>query len=226
MPRNIIAPAYNPNQQNYFARSHKPRGLPPPAELSQRVEEAKTSAKLLSQVVQSTPPSEVLGNELIKEFADRCQSASRSMQSYIHSDNPAPDEDTLLTLIETNDQLATAMSRHQRGVLHARRLTGAVSASPQAQQGPFEAPSITPAPNGTHQSGAYSPPPGPPPNRTPIQENRDPFADHNEIGGPQPSGSLQAPLVPQNYGMPPEGVSVPSTGSEQPQQATKPRYRF
>lgn len=47
------------------------------------------------------------------------------MQTYIHSDAPAPDEDTLLTLIETNDQLATAMSRHQRALLQARRLTSA-----------------------------------------------------------------------------------------------------
>ena len=127
MQQNMMAPT-TPNirnQQNYFARNHRPRGLPPPLELAQRVEEARTSAKLLSQVVQSTPPNEVLGNELIKEFVERCQSATRSMQDYIHSDNPAPDEDTLLTLIETNDQLATAISKHQRALLQARRATGA-----------------------------------------------------------------------------------------------------
>ena len=45
------------------------------------------------------------------------------MQKYIHADNPAPDEDTLLTLIETNDALATSMSRHQRALLQARRMT-------------------------------------------------------------------------------------------------------
>jgi hypothetical protein len=71
--------------------------------------------------VQSTPPSEVLGNELIKEFADRCQSASRSIQGYINAEDPAPDDDTLLTLIETNDQLTLSMSKHQRAVLQARK---------------------------------------------------------------------------------------------------------
>ena len=236
--RNFNPQPYNPNHQNYFARSHKPKGLPPPAELFQRVEEAKTSAKLLSQVVQSTPSSEVLGNELIKEFADRCQSASRSMQSYIHSDNPAPDEDTLLTLIETNDQLATAMSKHQRAILHARRVTGSISPSPQAQHGPFEVPSpgplqpngfrYPPSASGSGGGGAYTPPAGPPPNRQPPPEQMNPFADHNQAEASSPlPGNLQAPLVPQNYGLPPERVPVPTGDIEQPQpQTTKPRYRF
>jgi hypothetical protein len=71
--------------------------------------------------VQSTPPSEALGNELIKEFADRCLSASRSIQGYINAEDPAPDDDTLLTLIETNDQLTLSMSKHQRAILQARK---------------------------------------------------------------------------------------------------------
>ncbi|MCJ1347754.1 hypothetical protein MMC31_005983, partial [Peltigera leucophlebia] len=124
MPPVPMGPVYNANQQNYFARSHKPHGLPPPDELAQRIEEAKTSSKLLLQVVQSTPPGELQGNELIKEFVQRCQSASTSVQGYIHSTSPPPDEDTLLTLIETNDQLSTALSRHQRALLQAVRVTG------------------------------------------------------------------------------------------------------
>ncbi|KAL9611514.1 MAG: hypothetical protein Q9167_003838 [Letrouitia subvulpina] len=122
--RSPNAPPYNPNQTNYFARDHRPRGLPAPHELAQRIEEAKTSAKLLQQVVQSTPPREVLGHELIKEFVERCQSASRSIQGYINSENPPPDQDTLLTLIETNDQISTSMSIYQRAMLQARRVTG------------------------------------------------------------------------------------------------------
>ena len=61
------------------------------------------------------------GNDLLVEFAERCGSASRSIQNYIAADDPAPDPDTLLTLIETNDALAAALSRHQRAVLAARR---------------------------------------------------------------------------------------------------------
>ena len=143
--------------QNYFARSHKNKGLPAPHELAARIEEAKTSAKLLQQVVMSTPTNEILGNDLIKEFADRCQSASRSVQGYIHADNPAPDDDTLLTLIETNDQLSNAMSKHQRAVLNARKLLSppgptpsppalsAASEPPKEEQNPFADPNQPPA---------------------------------------------------------------------------------
>ena len=207
MPFSAQAPQFN-NQQNYPTRSHKHRGLPSPAELAQRVEEAKTSAKLLSQLVQSTPPAEMLGNELIKEFVERCQSASRSMQNYIHSDNPSPDEDTLLTLIETNDQLATAMSKHQRALLQARRTTG-VSPSPhttpnppKTHSGPYEAPANPPA--GVPRNPSYTAPQGPPPGRQTDEQN--PFGDqHAEMN------DLQAPMAPQ-YGMPP-----PSLGKEHDQ---------
>ena len=195
----MMNPEYNPNQQNYFARNHKPRGLPPPAELAQRVEEAKTSAKLLSQVVQSTPPAEVLGNELIKEFVERCQSASRSVQSYIHSNNPPPDEDTLLTLIETNDQLATALSRHQRAMLQARRATGTPSPNPPPNQsGPYEAPAnpSTGPPPGLSLNGPGSK------KQVPPSDEQNPFGDHNETSRPE-EDTQQAPLSPQ-YGMPPK----------------------
>lgn len=190
----------NQNQQNYFARNHKPRGLPPPAELAQRVEEAKTSAKLLSQVVQSTPANEVLGNELIKEFVDRCQSATRSMQDYIHSDNPPPDEDTLLTLIETNDQLATAISKHQRALLQARRAKGASPLS--TATGPYEAPAAPVASSNEPRNGLFTPPMGPPPRKQTRQpEDQNPFDDQHEAHGS--SYDAQAPLAPPSFGLPP-----------------------
>lgn len=187
----------NPNQQNYFARNHKPHGLPPPHELAQRIEEARTSSKLLLQVVQSTPPAELLGNELVKEFVERCQSASRSIQGYIHSNNPPPDEDTLLTLIETNDQLSTSISRHQRALLQARRITGPanVAAVPSVPTGGiFEAPDSQPRTlPATH---SFSPPPEPPPSRQNQPHPQDPFSDRHES-----VDTMQAPLEPQNYGV-------------------------
>jgi hypothetical protein len=122
-PGTLNAPPVD--NQNYFSRNHSTnRPLPPPQELSSRIEEARTSAKLLTQLVQSTPPAEFDQNDLIREFGDRCLSASRSIQGYISSQNPAPDDDTMLTLIDTNDQLALAMSKHQRGILQARKALG------------------------------------------------------------------------------------------------------
>lgn len=202
---NMMAPR-NPNsqnQQNYFARNHRPRGLPPPAELAQRVEEAKTSAKLLSQLVQSTPANEILGNELIKEFVERCQSATRSMQDYIHSDNPAPDEDTLLTLIETNDLLATANSKHQRALLQARRAMGASPSS--TAMGPYEAPAAPMASTNESRNGPFRPPSPPPPKLIRQPEDENPFSDRHETY--RSPDDAHAPLAPPSFGLPPSNMS-------------------
>ncbi|KAL8836953.1 MAG: hypothetical protein Q9170_002715 [Blastenia crenularia] len=182
----------NPRQeQNYFARNHRPRGLPSPYELTLRIEEARTSSKLLLQVVQSTPPNEVLTNELINEFVERCQSASRSIQGYINSTDPPPDENTLLTLIETNDQISTALSRYQRAMLQARRITGtSPSPAPGGLQrngtgGAAEMP-VTSPPNG----GPYDPPSAPPRTNgifsSSRQQNQDSHIRRKDIP-PQPS---------------------------------------
>lgn len=146
--RQMVTPPIHPNHQSYFSRSHHNKRLPSPDELSSRIEEARTSATLLSQTVQSTPPSEVIQNELVREFADRCQSASRSIQAYMISENPAPDNDTMETLIETNEQLTKALHQHQRAILQARKAAG-INTSP------------SPTP-----SGGFAPPPGPPPSDT------------------------------------------------------------
>lgn len=107
--------------------------LPPPEELVSRIEEAKTTARLLVQTVQSTPQSELLTNDLVQEFSGRAQSAQKSIQSYMNCQNPAPDPDTMLTLIETNDHLNIAMSKHQRAILQARKANGTATPSPGPQ---------------------------------------------------------------------------------------------
>lgn len=131
-------------------------GLPPPIELAARIEEARTSAKLLLQLVQSTPANELIGNELVKEFAERCTSAQRSVQTYINCDNPPPDDDTMLTLIETNEQLSLAASKHQRAILQARRAIGA-SPSPPVQGNNFN--NLPPLPAAPAPAATYTPPP-------------------------------------------------------------------
>ncbi|KAK6539999.1 hypothetical protein TWF694_008832 [Orbilia ellipsospora] len=131
--------------------------LPPPEELAARISEAQTSAKLLMQILQSTPTSEILANQLITEFADRCSAASRSIQAFIEADNPAPDESTMLTLFETNEQLATSLSRHQLAVFSAKKALkeeGSRSSStnqiPQLSPSPQpEAPLMPAAPGAT-----------------------------------------------------------------------------
>jgi hypothetical protein len=117
----LTAPVIDPHSQNYFARGHRSRRLPDPVELAGRLEEARTSANLLQQVVTNTAPGEILGNDLIKEFSERCQSASKSIQGYMASENPAPDNETMESLIDTNEQLQNALNLHQRATLNARK---------------------------------------------------------------------------------------------------------
>lgn len=206
--------------------------LPSPGELASRVEEAKNTAKILLQLVQSTPAEDVVRNELIKEFSERCQSAQRSMQTYINCDNPAADHDTMQTLIETNEQLSLALSRHQRAVLAARRAMGAAP-SPNNAAGTengttaFAAPASQPAEsrmngqaNGNQYDNrqsysAFQPPPGPPPaQREELQQPSNPFADPVEHT-PSPAPGMPPP---DNYGsafaqkpqIPPQSFSIDS----------------
>ncbi|KAL1953503.1 hypothetical protein VTO42DRAFT_2756 [Malbranchea cinnamomea] len=128
-----VAPvAFAQRPDGYFARHQRSHELPPSEELAARIFEANSTAKLLVQMVQSTPTGELLQNDLAKEFAQRCQLASRSIQHYINDTNPAPDEDTMLTLIETNDKLSVALSKYQRAVVNARKAQAA--SQPQIQQ--------------------------------------------------------------------------------------------
>lgn len=110
----------------------RPKGLPPPDELAGRIEEAKTTARLLVQTVQSTPQNELLANDLVREFAERARAAQKSIHGYMNAENPHPDDDTMLTLIETTEQLNVAMSKHQRAILQARKgVYGRATPSPQ-----------------------------------------------------------------------------------------------
>lgn len=217
------------SDQNYFARNHRPRDLPSPHELAQRIEEARTSAKLLLQVVQSTPPNEVLANELIKEFVERCQSASRSIQGYINSEDPRPDEDTLLTLIETNDQISTSLSRYQRAMLQARRMNSVSSiggtqrngiggaqempgTSPANGIGPFTPPAASPPPtNGifippaqyqNHQIPRKDLPPQPSHFQSQPPQSR-------ESGNPFDDPQNETSQPPADFGLPPSHIQEP-----------------
>jgi hypothetical protein len=183
--RKLNAPAWNSTQQTQGGgggSASASRGLPPPIELAGRIEEARTSAKLLLQLVQSTPASELLGNDLVKEFAERCTTAQRSVQRYIACDNPTPDDDTMLTLIETNEQLSLAASKHQRAVLQARRLMGASPSppAPVANNLPSSAP-----PSSLAQT---APPPPPPNNALPAPSLSAPAAD--SFAPPPPSNTI------------------------------------
>ncbi|WYZ45516.1 hypothetical protein EsH8_VIII_000832 [Colletotrichum jinshuiense] len=213
-PRTMNAPPFDSHSQNYFARNHTNRSLPNPVELASRLEEARTSAKLLSQVVINTPPQEVINNDLIKEFADRCLSASKSIQLYMVAENPSPDNDTMEHLIDTNEQLQSALNQHQRAILGARKQLGVGSRSEntspvssqtpenqlahrtQGWQQPQSSSGSTPPPslptrlaegNGKGKaSESFAPPLGPPPKAQSKPLAEDPFKD------PQPENTYSS----------------------------------
>jgi hypothetical protein len=205
-PRNLKAPAWNgqPVHGGFSSgggHRSSSKGLPPPIELVGRIEEARTSAKLLLQLVQSTPAHELLGNDLVKEFAERCTAAQRSVQGYIACDNPAPDDDTMLTLIETNEQLSLAASKHQRAVLQARRLLGVASPSP-----PISLTNSNNIPAGVpHQSYETHglPPHNDAPNMSPLSVTS---TEPGYMPHPQPS---YIPPPSMEYAQPPSASYVP-----------------
>lgn len=150
----MMAPPFNPQQPHPHPQAFRPppqhgNRLPDPVELANRLEEARTSASLLEQVVACTPPSEVLTNELITEFSDRCAGASRSIQGYMSAENPGPDNDTMESLIDTNEQLQQALNQHHRAVLQARKQFGDSRSSVASSPAPPNHPPPTSQPRAT-----------------------------------------------------------------------------
>ncbi len=178
------------------------------------IEEAKTTARLLVQTVQSTPQAELLANDLVKEFAGRASTAQKNMQALMNAQNPAPDSETMLTLIETNDQLNIAMSKHQRAALGARKAVGLATPSPAAelQQNPMSIPQHVSGQNVYGSRQPQPPPPdhGPysasPPRRqntipTPVSPlRRDEEEQFSPPPGPPPSRFSHPQSQPQSTG--------------------------
>ncbi|KAK9373448.1 uncharacterized protein V1513DRAFT_158746 [Lipomyces chichibuensis] len=87
------------------------------------VEEGKTSASLLRQVVSTTPPVEISGSPLVMEFYERCVQLSTKIQSYLSRDSVPPlDESTIMTLISANDTIGTALEAHKAALDRASSL--------------------------------------------------------------------------------------------------------
>ncbi|KAF2463748.1 kinase-like protein [Lindgomyces ingoldianus] len=106
--------AYRGPERTQSEEKASQHGLPPPDELEKRMEEARTSAKLLVQIMRSTPQSELPSNELVQEFANRCDSARRSMERYIQCTNPSPDNYTMKNLVEVETQLDRSLTLYHR----------------------------------------------------------------------------------------------------------------
>lgn len=225
-------PLTRPRQQ----RNHE-HNLPPPVELQRRLGEARESVSLFYAFVGTTPPERVLTDDLLREFAQRCRDALRSIQAYIFSNDPVPDLDTLETLVKIEKEISFQLSSCYEKYLNSRRIYEDAmvrfpdpSRGQQQQQpanmrysafGPHEAPNDTTAASVLPPSSSppAAPPPGPPPGRQPLDTkaagggSQNPFGDHNETAPGM--ADLQPPLQPQMYGLPPPSVS-PVSGYPHP----------
>ena len=102
----------------------------------------------------NTPSTEVLDNDLVKEFADRCLSASRSIQGYMTAENPGPDNETMESLIDVNEELQQALNNEKRARLSARKELGVGDRSENVSPAPeVNGSSRPPIPE---SSGSYS----------------------------------------------------------------------
>jgi hypothetical protein len=135
----------------------------------------------------------------------------------MNAQNPAPDPDTMLTLIETNDQLNIAMSKHQRAVLGARKATGLATPSPAAepQQNPMAMPQHVPgqnvyggaAPQSTQPDhGPYSA--SPPRRQNTVPNPVSPVRQEEEHFAPPP-GPPPGRVQPQQNQLPADSSSNP-----------------
>lgn len=216
----MSAQPFDQGSQNYFARAHNNNRLPAPAELANRLEEARTSAKLLQQLVANTPSTEVMNNDLVKEFADRCLSASRSIQGYMAAENPGPDNETMETLIDVNEELQQALNSQKRAVLSARKELGIgdrsqnPSPSPQPETNGSSAPA-TSAPGGayTGSGGAYTGAGGAFPSSVPAIPRKPPPGKGKERQEPASLENVAPPPGPPP-GRPAYGPVSPLSGDE------------
>lgn len=75
----------------------------------------------------------------------------------MQAEEPAPDNDTMATLIETNDLLSAALSKYQRASLNARKVLGL--GAPSAGASPNESASLGPVSSGANGNGTAAPRP-------------------------------------------------------------------
>ncbi|KAL2888120.1 GAT domain protein [Ceratocystis lukuohia] len=129
VPPTVQSPTH---RRDYFSREHNSRRLPDPAELASRLEEARTSAKLLQQCVSNSSPSELLDSDLVSEFTARCTSASKSVQTYIAAEDPSPDDATMENLLATNELLQKALDSRDRAISNAREARDTTTHNPTA----------------------------------------------------------------------------------------------
>ncbi len=105
-------------------RSSGRSSLPKPAELRKRLDEARTTAGVLADVVNTSTPATLLKHDLADDLSSRCRRATSQMLEYLEAKNPTPDNSEMEALLGTHEMLQQTLHHYHRAVLEARKDLG------------------------------------------------------------------------------------------------------
>ncbi|ERS98232.1 hypothetical protein HMPREF1624_05015 [Sporothrix schenckii ATCC 58251] len=120
--------------------------LPKPRELRKRLDEAKTTASVLADVVNTTTQDGLLRHDLADDLSARCRRATNQVLEYMNTHDPIPDNYEMAALLSTHEVLEQTLHHYHRAVLEARKSLG-VGESRRTSDG-NEAFEMTPAGKG------------------------------------------------------------------------------
>ncbi|CAK7263708.1 hypothetical protein SEPCBS57363_000707 [Sporothrix epigloea] len=123
-PGGFSGPGYTSNRGPYERGHSSSATLPKPSELRRRLREAKTTAGVLADVVNTTTPVALLKHDLAEDLSSRCRRATNQVLEYMNTRDPIPDNFEMADLLATHEVLEQSLHHYHRTVLEARKSLG------------------------------------------------------------------------------------------------------
>ncbi|CAK7223063.1 hypothetical protein SBRCBS47491_005074 [Sporothrix bragantina] len=123
-PGGFVGPGYNLSRGPYERGHSSAATLPKPSELRRRLREAKTTASVLADVVNTTTPAALLKHDLADDLSARCRRATNQVLEYLNTRDPIPDNNEMADLLATHEVLEQTLHHYHRAVLEARKSLG------------------------------------------------------------------------------------------------------
>ncbi|CAK7270620.1 hypothetical protein SEPCBS119000_004181 [Sporothrix epigloea] len=124
-PGGFPGPGSGGSSRGPYERRHGSSAtLPKPSELRRRLREAKTTAGVLADVVNTTTPVALLKHDLADDLSSRCHRATNQVLEYLNTRDPIPDNFEMADLLATHEVLEQTLHHYYRTVLEARKSLG------------------------------------------------------------------------------------------------------
>lgn len=123
----FVAPGYGHRNSSRgpYERGHGSAAtLPKPRELRKRLDEARTTAGVLADVVNTSTPAVLLKHDLADDLSARCRRATNQVLEYMNTRDPTPDNHEMAALLATHEVLEQTLHHYHRAVLEARKSLG------------------------------------------------------------------------------------------------------